>query len=74
MFDSEDTKAFTYLGIQLIQKDGFRLTINQNNYTDCISEIKLYHTHVKNVGHTSEFIFDELETHIIIKKTVELGQ
>ena len=38
MFGSEDTKAFTYLGIQLIQKDGFRLTINQNNYTDCISE------------------------------------
>ena len=40
MFGSEETKAFTYLGIQLIQNDDFSLTINQNNYIDCISEIK----------------------------------
>ena len=33
------------------------------------------HTHVKKVGHTSEFLFiDELEKRIIIKKTVEVGQ
>ena len=32
MFGSEESKAFTYLGIQLIQYDDFSLTINQNNY------------------------------------------
>ena len=31
MFGSEETKAFTYLGIQLIQNDDFSLTINQND-------------------------------------------
>ena len=36
IFGSEETKAFTYLGIQLIQND-FSLTIHQNNYIDCIS-------------------------------------
>ena len=41
MFDSEETKAFAYLGIQLIQNNDFSLTINQNNYNDCLSEIKL---------------------------------
>ena len=41
MFGTEETKAFTYLGIQLIQNNDFSLTINQNNYVDCISEIKL---------------------------------
>ena len=41
MFGSEETKAFTYLGIQLSQNDDFSLIINQNNYIDCISEIKL---------------------------------
>ena len=47
MFGSEETKAFTYLGIQLIQNDDFSLTINQNNYTDCISEIKLSNDRLK---------------------------
>ena len=41
LFGSEETKAFTYLGIQLIENDDFSLTINQNNYIDCISDIKL---------------------------------
>ena len=47
MFGSEETKAFTYLGIKLIQNDDFSLTINQNNYTDCISEIKLTNERLK---------------------------
>ena len=47
MFGSEETKAFTYLDIQLIQNDDFSLTINQNNYTDCISEIKLLNERLK---------------------------
>ena len=37
MFGSEETKPFTYLGIQLIQNGDFSSTINQNNYIDCIS-------------------------------------
>ena len=41
MFGSEETKAFTYPGIKLIQNEDFSFTINQNNYIDCISEIKL---------------------------------
>ena len=41
MFGNEETEAFTYLGIQLIQNDDFSLTINQNNYIDHIHEIKL---------------------------------
>ena len=47
MFGSEETKAFTYLGIQVIQNDDFSLTINQNNYLDCISEIKLSNERLK---------------------------
>ena len=47
MFGSEETKAFTYLDLQLIQNDDFSLTINQNNYTDCISEIKLLNERLK---------------------------
>ena len=47
MFGSEETKAFTYLGIRLIQNDDFSLTINQNNYIDCISEIKLSNERLK---------------------------
>ena len=47
MFGSKETKAFTYLGIQLIQNDDFHLTINQNNYTYCISEIKLSNERLK---------------------------
>ena len=31
MFGLEETKAFTYLGIQLIQSDDFSLLITQNN-------------------------------------------
>ena len=41
VFGSMETKAFTHLGIQLIQNDDFSLTINQNNYIGCIPEIKL---------------------------------
>ena len=41
VFGSEEGKAFTYLDIQLIQNEDFSLTISQNNYIDCISEIKL---------------------------------
>ena len=47
MFGSEKTKTCTYLGIQLIQNDDFSLTINQNNYIDCISEIKLSNERLK---------------------------
>ena len=47
MFGSEETKAFTYLGIQLIQNDDFSLTINQNNYINCISEITLSNGRLK---------------------------
>ena len=47
LFGSEETKAFTYLGIQLIENDDFSLTINQNNYIDCISEIKLSNERLK---------------------------
>ena len=47
MFGSEETKAFTYLGIQLIQNEDFSFTINQNNYIDCISEIKLSNERLK---------------------------
>ena len=47
MFDSEGTKTFTYLGIQLIQNDDFSFTINKNNYTDCISEIKISNERLK---------------------------
>ena len=46
MFDSAETKAFTYLGIPLIQND-FNLTINQNNYIDCICEIELENERLK---------------------------
>ena len=47
MFGWEETKAFTYLGIQLIQNDDFSLTINQNNYIDCVSEINLSNERLK---------------------------
>lgn len=47
MFDSAETKAFTYLGIPLIQNDDFNLTINQNNYIDCICEIELENERLK---------------------------
>ena len=47
MFSSEETKAFTYLDIQLSQNDNFNLTINHNNYIYCISEIKLSHERLK---------------------------
>ena len=47
MFGSEETKPFTYLGIQLIQNGDFSSTINQNNYIDCISEIKLSNERLK---------------------------
>ena len=47
MFGSEETKPFTYLSIQLIQNDDFSSTINQNNYIDCISEIKLSNERLK---------------------------
>ena len=47
MFGLEETKAFTYLGIQLIQNDDFSLHITQNNYTDCISEIELSNERLK---------------------------
>ena len=33
--------------MQLIQNDDFSLTINQNNYTDCIFEIKLSNERLK---------------------------
>ena len=45
MFGSEEIKAF--LGIHLIQNDDFSVTINQNNYIDCISEIKLLNEMLK---------------------------
>ena len=47
MFHSEERKNFTYLGIQLIQNDYFGLIINQNNYIDCISKIKLSNERLK---------------------------
>ena len=47
MFGSEEIKAFTHLGIQLIQNNDFNLTISQNNYIDCISEIKLSNERLK---------------------------
>ena len=47
MFGSEETKAFTYTGIKLIQNEDFSFTINQNNYIDCISEIKLSNERLK---------------------------
>ena len=47
MFGSEETKAFPYLDIQLIQNDDFSLTIYQNNYADCIFEIKLSNERLK---------------------------
>ena len=47
IFGSEKTKAFTYLGMQAIQNDDFSLTINQNSYIDCISEISLSNERLK---------------------------
>ena len=47
MFGSEEIRAFTYLGIQLIQNDDVSLTINPNNSTDCISEMKLSNERLK---------------------------
>ena len=47
MFGLEETKAFTYLGIQLIQNDDFSLLITQNNYIDCSSEIELSNDRLK---------------------------
>ena len=50
MFSSEETKAFKHVGIQLKQNDDYSLTINENNYIDCISEIKLSNQRLKEIN------------------------
>ena len=58
MFGSEE-KAFTHLGMQLIQNDNFNLTISQNNYINCISEIKLSNERLKE---KNSLLFNEEKT------------
>ena len=60
LFGTEETKAFTYLGMQLIQNGDFSLTINQNNYIDCISEIKLSNGRLKE---KNSLLFNEEKTY-----------
>ena len=55
---------------------------NPENFKNSKPRVQFYwflqknHTHVKKVGHTSEFLalIDELEKQLFIKKTVEMGE
>ena len=40
-FDSEEMKAFTYIGIGFKQNSNFSVKIDQNSYVDSIPEIAL---------------------------------